>query len=183
MKPDVTSIPSTNKKAEADLLSPEEVARLEAEVVNVPRRENLRIQDGGTAVIGYVPGGWDMFHIGHLNMLLRSRAYCDRLIVGVATDQSLYRAKKRYPVVPLAERLQIIAALRAVDEVVIDQGSKIEVFARHRFDVLFKGDDWRDTPKGDQLIADMAAVGVKVHFLSYTPTTSSSLLRKVVTAW
>lgn len=132
-------------------------------------------------ITGYVPGAWDMFHIGHLNILLRARAECDRLMVGAVTDAALFAAKGKQPMVPLAERMQILAALGLVDEVVIDQGSKLDVWHRHPFDVLFKGDDWLGTPKGDQLVADMATVGVRVHFFPYTESTSSTKLRGVVT--
>lgn len=146
---------------------------------SIPARPSAESQD---TVVGYVPGGWDMFHIGHLNILKASKQLCDRLIVGVATDESLFRSKGVRPIVGLAERMQIVAALRLVDAVVVDQGSKIEVHSRHPFDVLFKGDDWLGTPKGDQLVADMASVGVRVHFLGYTRSTSSTMLRKVLTA-
>lgn len=132
-------------------------------------------------VIGYVPGAWDMFHIGHLNILKRSRPHCDHLIVGVVTDEALFRAKNKYPIVNLAERMEIVKSIGLVDEVVIDEGgSKVQVWERHPFDVLFKGDDWRGTPKGDQLEADMATVGVHVHYFPYTAHTSSSALRSII---
>jgi glycerol-3-phosphate cytidylyltransferase len=132
-------------------------------------------------VVGYVPGAWDMFHIGHLNILLRARQLCDRLMVGVVTDEALYQAKKKYPIVPLAERMEVVAGLDIVDEVVTDfSGNKLEVWARHRFDVLFKGDDWRGTAKGDKLVADMASVGVEVCFFPYTAHTSSTALRAML---
>ena len=107
-----------------------------------------------------------MFHVGHLNILLRAREQCDRLVVGVVTDEALYQAKGKHPVIPLAERMQVVAHLNMVDEVVVDFSSnKLEVWDRVRFDVLFKGDDWRGTAKGDKLEADMATVGVKVCLL------------------
>lgn len=129
-------------------------------------------------VVGYVPGAWDMFHVGHLNILLRAREFCDRLIVGVVTDEALFAAKGKHPVVPLDERMDIVRAMRMVDDVVVDHSSdKLEVWQRVGFDVLFKGDDWLHTPKGDKLVADMASVGVEVHFFPYTRHTSSTLLR------
>lgn len=133
-------------------------------------------------MIGYVPGAWDMFHIGHLNVLLQSRPHCDYMIVGVATDLAVLRAKARTPVIGLAERMKIVSALAMVDQVVVDQGSKIDVHRRHRFDVLLKGDDWQGTAKGDRLVADMATVGVRVQFLTYTAGVSSTALRSVVAA-
>jgi len=133
------------------------------------------------AVVGYVPGAWDMFHIGHLNILLRAREQCDRLIVGVVTDEALAVAKGRLPVVSLAERVEVVGHLDLVDEVVTDFSSnKLEVWERVRFDVLFKGDDWRGTAKGDKLEADMASVGVAVCYFPYTAHTSSTLLRAML---
>lgn len=134
-----------------------------------------------TPVLGYVPGAWDMFHVGHLNILLRAREHCDRLIVGAVTDEALFAAKAKYPVIPLAERLEVVAALDIVDEVTTDFSSnKLEVWRRVGFDVLFKGDDWRGTAKGDLLEADMASVGVSVRYFPYTVHTSSTLLRALL---
>ncbi|HEX8486930.1 MAG TPA: adenylyltransferase/cytidyltransferase family protein [Propionibacteriaceae bacterium] len=136
---------------------------------------------GAGGILGYVPGAWDMFHIGHLNILLRARDHCDRLIVGVVTDEALAVAKGRLPIVPLAERAEVMSQLDLVDEVVTDFSSnKLEVWRRLRFDVLFKGDDWRGTAKGDKLEADMASVGVDVCYFPYTAHTSSTLLRAML---
>lgn len=133
-------------------------------------------------VRGYVPGAWDMFHIGHLNILLRARESCDFLIAGVVTDEELITVKGRPPIVPLNERLDVVAAVDLVDQVVVDRGgNKTDVWRRTPFDVLFKGDDWKDTPKGRQLEQDMATVGVRVHYFPYTTHTSSTSLRAVVT--
>ncbi|MVA75240.1 adenylyltransferase/cytidyltransferase family protein [Auraticoccus sp. F435] len=133
------------------------------------------------SLVGYVPGAWDMFHIGHLNILLRARAHCDHLVVGVVTDAALFAAKGKHPVVPLAERMRVVASIDVVDEVVVDESSdKLEVWQRVGFDVLFKGDDWRGTPKGDKLEHDMASVGVAVHYFPYTPHVSSTELRRVL---
>jgi glycerol-3-phosphate cytidylyltransferase len=136
---------------------------------------------GAGGILGYVPGAWDMFHIGHLNILLRARDHCDRLIVGVVTDEALAVAKGRLPIVPLAERAEVVSQLDLVDEVVTDFSSnKLEVWRRLGFDVLFKGDDWRGTAKGDKLEADMASVGVDVCYFPYTVHTSSTLLRTML---
>lgn len=122
-----------------------------------------------------------MFHIGHLNILLRARERCDRLIVGVVTDEALAVAKGRLPVVPLEERIEVVDQMDLVDDVVTDFSSnKLEVWQRLRFDVLFKGDDWRGTAKGDKLEADMASVGVDVCYFPYTAHTSSTLLRAML---
>lgn len=132
-------------------------------------------------VLGYVPGAWDMFHIGHLNILRNARAHCSRLVVGVVTDDALYRAKGKYPIVPLAERMEIVAAMDIVDAVVVDSSSsKVAVWERLHFDVLFKGDDWQGSPKGDKLELEMASVGAAVHYFPYTAHTSSTALRQVL---
>jgi len=134
-------------------------------------------------VIGYVPGGFDLFHIGHLNILRAARARCDFLIAGVATDVSLMGMKGRQPVIPFEERLQIVAGLRLVDRAVADQAQdKRQAWRRHRFDVLFKGDDWRGTVKGLLLEQEMAEVGARVVYFPYTARTSSSTLGEFLTA-
>lgn len=138
------------------------------------RTEHTRTDD----VVGYVPGGFDMLHIGHLNILRSARERCDRLIVGVATDESLIRMKGRPPVIPHLERMELIASLKFVDDVVTDvDQNKMLAWERHPFDVLFKGDDWKGTDKGFQLEQELAAVGARVDYLPYTPSTSSSMLR------
>ena len=138
-------------------------------------------EDGGRRVVGYVPGAWDMFHVGHLNILLRARERCDHLVVGVVTDDALFQAKGKHPVVPLEERTEVVRHLDLVDEVTTDFSSdKLEVWSRVRFDVLFKGDDWRGTAKGLKLEADMASVGVEVLYFPYTAHTSSTLLRSLI---
>jgi glycerol-3-phosphate cytidylyltransferase len=134
-------------------------------------------------VVGYVPGGWDMFHVGHLNILNRAKQECDYLIVGVTTDDALFEMKGKRPIVPLAERLAIVEAIGVVDEAVVDfSRNKVQVWRRVGFDVLLKGDDWKGTAKGDQLERDMASVGVRVCYLPYTHTTSSTELRRVLLA-
>jgi glycerol-3-phosphate cytidylyltransferase len=122
-----------------------------------------------------------MFHIGHLNILLRARSECDHLVVGVVSDEALLTAKGKHPVVPFDERLAVVSELSLVDEVVTDFSSnKLEVWQRVGFDVLFKGDDWRGTPKAKKLEADMASVGVRVCYFPYTAHTSSTRLRAIL---
>ena len=130
---------------------------------------------------GYVPGGFDMLHIGHLNILTSAAARCDRLVVGVATDDSLERMKGRPPIVPQAERMALVSALRMVDAVVpdLDQDKRL-AWERSPFDILFTGTDWKGTEKGDALEAQIMEVGARVVYLPYTPTTSSTMLRRVL---
>ena len=134
-------------------------------------------------VIGYAPGAYDLFHIGHLNILRHAKENCDRLIAGVVSDEMLLRNKGRLPVIPLAERLEIVRSLRFVDDVHAEVvPDKIDTWRDVRFDVIFKGDDWRGTPKGDKLERDFAAVGVEVRYFPYTMHTSSTMLRKALAA-
>ena len=130
-------------------------------------------------VVGYVPGGFDMLHVGHLNILRAARERCDRLVVGVAVDESLIAMKGRPPVIPHAERMELVASLRFVDPVVPAHAQDKRVAWRtHPFDVLFKGDDWQGTEKGARLEEEMAEVGARVVYLPYTPSTSSTMLRQ-----
>ncbi len=128
--------------------------------------------------VGYASGVFDMFHVGHLNILKRAREHCTTLVVGVGSDEYVEALKGTAPVVPLDERLEIISALRVVDEVLIDHSEdKTHAWRERNFDVIFKGDDWRGSPKGSRLEADMQTLGVAVVYFPYTKQTSSTLLR------
>ncbi|MGK5171944.1 adenylyltransferase/cytidyltransferase family protein [Geodermatophilus sp. CPCC 205761] len=132
-------------------------------------------------VVGYAPGAYDLFHIGHLNILKHAAEHCDRLVAGVVADEVLLQTKGRLPVVPLAERLEIVRNLRFVDAVHAETvPDKIDTWREVGFHVIFKGDDWRGTPKGDRLERDFAAVGVEVRYFPYTMHTSSTALRKAL---
>lgn len=135
----------------------------------------------GRQIVGYVPGVFDMFHIGHLNILLHSRERCDLLVAGVVTDEACAAMKGHQPIVPFAERIEIVAANRFVDEAVADHSpDKRKVWAERPFDVLFKGSDWEGTDKGRRLEEQMAEVGARVVYLPYTQHTSSTLLRETL---
>jgi glycerol-3-phosphate cytidylyltransferase len=132
-------------------------------------------------IVGYVPGAWDMFHVGHLNILRRAAEHCDQLIAGVVLDEVLLAAKGRLPVVPMAERMEIVSAIGVVDRVVADiSNDKYVMWEQLGFDVIFKGDDWKGTPKGDRLEAAMARAGARVVYFPYTVHTSSSILRAYI---
>ena len=132
-------------------------------------------------VVGYVPGVFDMFHVGHLNILRNARLACDHLIAGVVSDERAALSKGKQPVVALQERLEIVSAIRFVDDAVVeDVEEKLTMWERLHFDVIVKGDDWRGTSKGDKLERDFASVGVAVVYLPYTVHTSSTLLRQVL---
>jgi glycerol-3-phosphate cytidylyltransferase len=131
--------------------------------------------------VGYAPGVYDMFHVGHLNVLRNARLACDYLIAGVVSDEMAERAKGRQPIIPLAERLEIVRSSRYVDDAVVeDVAEKLEMWQRLRFDLIIKGDDWRGTAKGDKLERDFASVGVEVVYLPYTVHTSSTVLRQAL---
>src|SRR4051794_13730384 len=133
--------------------------------------------------VGYAPGVYDLFHIGHLTLLSRASALCDRLVAGVVSDELATLAKGRAPVIPLQERLEIVRHIRYVDEAVAETvPEKLGMWQELRFDVIFKGDDWKGTPKGDKLERDMASVGVEVVYLPYTNHTSSTVLRRALDA-
>lgn len=139
--------------------------------------DNLPLYD-----VGYASGVFDMFHVGHLNILRRAREHCRTLVVGVGSDEYVTALKGRAPVVPLAERVEIISALGIVDEVIIDHSEdKSLAWQARNFDVIFKGDDWKETAKGARLEQQMSEVGAAVVYFPYTLHTSSTLLRSYLT--
>jgi glycerol-3-phosphate cytidylyltransferase len=134
-------------------------------------------------LVGYAPGVYDLFHIGHLNILRHAKERCDHLIAGVVSDEMCRHAKGHTPFIPLVERLEIVRHVAFVDEVHAEVvPDKLDTWDVLRFDRIFKGDDWRDTPKGDKLEADFAPRGVEVVYLPYTAHTSSTELRRALTA-
>ncbi|PRY49351.1 glycerol-3-phosphate cytidylyltransferase [Geodermatophilus tzadiensis] len=132
-------------------------------------------------VVGYAPGAYDLFHIGHLNLLRHAAEHCDHLVAGVVSDEMLVLTKGRAPVVPLPERMEIVRSLRIVDEVHAEVvPDKLDTWRAVGFDVIFKGDDWRGTEKGRRLERDFASVGVEVRYFPYTVHTSSTALRRAL---
>ncbi len=131
--------------------------------------------------IGYAPGVYDLFHIGHLNILRNARSRCDYLIAGVVTDELCVLAKGKAPVIPLVERLEIVSGIKFVDRAVVEYlPEKLDTWREVGFTVIFKGDDWRGTAKGEKLENDFHSVGVEVSYLPYTVHTSSTLLRRAL---
>jgi glycerol-3-phosphate cytidylyltransferase len=130
-------------------------------------------------IVGYVPGVFDLYHVGHLNMLRQARSRCDVLVAGVVSDEMCELGKGIRPTVPLEERVAIVDAIGIVDatyvEVTLDKRDSWREVGFHR---LFKGDDWLHTPKGDRLERLMAEVGVEVVYFPYSLQTSSTALRK-----
>lgn len=130
--------------------------------------------------VGYTAGVYDLFHVGHLNMLRNAKGMCDRLVVGVTTDE-LVRYKNKDPVIPFVERIEIVRACRYVDVAVAQ--TEIDKFAAWQklgFDVLFVGDDWYGKESWNLYQQKLAEVGARVVYLPYTQGTSSTLLQSTL---
>lgn len=128
--------------------------------------------------IGYAAGAFDLFHIGHLNILRQAKENCDHLIAGVVSDEMLELTKGRAPIVPLEERMEIVSNISCVDQVHAETiEDKLATWKQLRFNTFFKGSDWQGTPRGEELERRFAEVGVKVVYFPYTVHTSSTQLR------
>jgi len=131
--------------------------------------------------VGYTQGTYDMFHIGHLNLLNNAKKYCDRLIVGVNSDELVRAYKNKTPVINETERCEIVRNIKAVDncEIVstLDKEAALEKFG---FDAIFIGDDWKGNPRWEQTERDLASRGVDVIYLPHTKGISSSALADVI---
>ena len=132
-------------------------------------------------IIGYTTGVFDMFHIGHLNILKRAKEQCDYLIVGVSTDEVVEEYKKKTPIIKFEERIAIVEAIKYVDEVVPQTTmDKMEAWKQLKFDVMFHGSDWKGSDMYNHIIEKFNNVGVKVIFLPHTEGVSSTLLTEVL---
>ena len=128
--------------------------------------------------VGYTTGVYDMFHIGHLNILRRAKEQCDFLIVGVTTDELCYQRKQKYPIINEAERMAIVEAIRYVDRVVPQADmEKIKPVKELCADAVFVGSDWKGTDAWNQYEKEFAEVGCTVVYLDHTDGISSSILR------
>ena len=132
-------------------------------------------------IIGYTTGVYDMFHIGHLNVIQRAKEKCDYLIVGVSTDELVQHEKNKTPVIPYEERAAIVAALRDVDQVVpqIDK-NKMAAWEKYHFDKMFVGGDWKGTPQWNKFEEEFAPLGVEIVYLPHTDGISSTQLTGVI---
>jgi glycerol-3-phosphate cytidylyltransferase len=131
-------------------------------------------------IIGYTSGVFDLFHIGHLNLLRNCKSLCDQLIVGVSTDE-IVKYKNKKPVIQFSERIEIVRSNRYVD-VAIPQTNldKYEAWERLKFDHLYVGDDWYAHPNWKDMEKRFEIVGVRVVYFPYTQGVSSSLINKVL---
>ncbi len=130
--------------------------------------------------VGYTTGVYDLFHIGHLNLLRRAKAQCDYLIVGVTVDE-LVSYKHKRAVIPFQERIEIVRAIKYVDEAVPQVSmDKMAAWRQYHFNAMFVGDDWKGSPKWDSLEKQFSEVGVDIVYFPYTKGTSSTLLNDVL---
>ncbi|MBE6448661.1 MAG: glycerol-3-phosphate cytidylyltransferase [Alphaproteobacteria bacterium] len=131
-------------------------------------------------IIGYTTGVYDLFHIGHLNLLKNAKGLCDKLIVGVSIDK-LVEYKNKRSVVPFEERLEIIRSIKYVDTAIPQEDlDKFKMWQKLHFDVLFVGDDWFNTPSWQEMEKKFKEVGVRVVYFPYTKGTSSTVLNETL---
>ena len=131
--------------------------------------------------VGYTTGVFDLFHIGHLNILRRAKEQCEYLIVGVSTDECVRTYKNKTPVISFEQRKQIVEAIKYVDKAVPQTSmDKMEAWKELKFEVLFHGNDWQNSEMYDKIIKEFDAVGVDVVFLPHTDGISSSDIVKKI---
>lgn len=132
--------------------------------------------------VGYTAGVYDMFHVGHLNVIMNAKNYCEHLIVAVSTDEVVRTNKGKSPIIPYEERAKIVGAIRYVDEVVpqTDYSDKLGAAKKYGIDVMFVGDDWKGTDKWNQIERQLKEIGVDLVYLPYTHSISSTMLREKI---
>lgn len=129
--------------------------------------------------IGYTTGVYDLFHVGHLNILEKAKEQCDFLIVGVSTDEVVEQYKNKTPVIPFEERKRIVEAIQYVDKVVPQTSmDKFEAWENYKFDVIFHGDDWKNSEMYNEMENKLSSVGVDFVYFPYTKTTSSTRIKE-----
>jgi glycerol-3-phosphate cytidylyltransferase len=131
-------------------------------------------------IIGYTAGVFDLFHHGHVNLLRNAKSLCDKLIVGVSTDE-LTKYKGKIPVIRFEDRTEVVRACRYVDTVVPQEDmDKFKAWKKFKFDYMFVGDDWFGTEKWDKIEEQLNEVGVKVIYFPYTKDISSTLINSIL---
>lgn len=129
--------------------------------------------------VGYTTGVFDMFHMGHLNIIRRAKERCEYLIVGVTTDELCVARKKKMPIIPEVERVAIVESIRYVDKVVPQNDmEKLRAVKQYGVDAVFVGSDWQGTPEWKQYEKEFSTVGCSVVYLDHTDGISSSILRE-----
>ena len=131
--------------------------------------------------IGYTTGVFDMFHIGHLNILRRAKEQCDVLIVGVSTDELVENYKHKTPIIPFEDRKAIVEAIQYTDSVVPQVSmDKLAAWEKLQFDAIFVGDDWKGTPTYNKIEEELRAVGCDLVYLPHTDGISSTKLAQLL---
>ena len=132
-------------------------------------------------IIGYTTGVYDMFHIGHLNVIKNAKKQCDYLIVGVSTDDLVRKEKGKTPVIPFQVRMEIVSALKYVDKVVpqIDK-NKFAAWEKYKFDKMFVGSDWKGTKQWNEFEKQFSKYNVEIVYLPHTDGISSTKLTSVI---
>lgn len=131
--------------------------------------------------VGYTTGVFDLFHIGHLNILKKAKEQCECLIVGVSTDELVQNYKNKLPVIPFEERVEIVKSIKYVDKVVAQENrDKYSAWENLQFNVMFVGDDWKGNKLFEELEHQFKSVGVDIVYFPYTQGTSSTILRKKI---
>ena len=129
--------------------------------------------------VGYTSGVYDMFHIGHLNILERAKQECDYLIVGVTSDELCLSRKGKLPIINQNDRIKIIQAIRYVDKAIFQETmDKIDVIKKYGVDAVFVGSDWKGTPSWNEYENEFSKVGCSVVYLDHTDGISSTILRE-----
>ena len=132
-------------------------------------------------IIGYTTGVFDMFHIGHLNILRRAKEQCDYLIVGVSTDELVRHDKNKTPIIPFNDRCEIVSAIKYVDKVVPQfDKNKVAAWKREHFNKMFVGSDWKGTETWIHFEEEFLPLGVEIIYLDHTDGISSTLLREKI---
>mgnify|MGYP004547596869 CR=1 FL=1 len=129
-------------------------------------------------VIGYTSGVYDMFHIGHLNIIQRAKEQCDYLIVGVTSDELCLKRKNKLPIIPEKDRIAIVKAIKYVDKVIVQSDmDKLRIVKDYHVDKVFVGSDWKGTKSWNEYENAFKAVGCEVVYLDHTDGISSTILR------
>lgn len=133
---------------------------------------------------GYTCGVFDLFHIGHLNLLERCKSMCDYLVVGLCDDEYVRKIKNKEPVINENDRARILQALKCVDEVIIvdieTTNDKMLALSKVGFDVLFSGDDWKGSERYMLTEEQFKKEGVSIEYLPYTKGVSTSALKEAI---
>jgi glycerol-3-phosphate cytidylyltransferase len=134
---------------------------------------------GIDGIIGYTTGVFDLFHIGHLNILRRAKEQCDYLIVAVNTDELVRSYKNKSPVIPFEERIAIVESIKYVDRAVVQENrDKTAAWEKYHFDIMFQGDDWRGNVLYEEAEKALKEKNVRIVYFPYTGGVSSTLRQK-----